>query len=260
MRDDGHMSSNSVVIPQAQPWSQEGGSVGVLLSHGFTGSPASMIPWGKDLAERGYSVSVPRLPGHGTTWQDMNRTTWRDWYGTLDQALTELTERCEHVFVFGLSMGGALALRLAEKRPADVAGLVLVNPAVHLERPELKLIPYLSKVLPAIPGIGNDIAKPGADEYGYDRTPLRALASQLELWADVRANLSKVTAPTLLFHSTDDHVVDPSSSKIIRDGVSSAFYDHIELSRSFHVATLDWDAPFIMESAAQFLADRLAGN
>ncbi|NLC97699.1 MAG: alpha/beta fold hydrolase [Actinomycetales bacterium] len=251
------MSSNSVVIPQAQPWTHEGGSVGILLVHGFTGSPASMVPWGKDLAERGYSVSVPRLPGHGTTWQDMNRTTWRDWYGTADQALTELRERCDQVFVCGLSMGGALALRLAEKRPADVSALVLVNPAVNLDRPELKLIPYLSKVLPAIPGIGNDIAKPDSDEYGYDRTPLRALASQLELWADVRANLSRVTAPVLLFHSTDDHVVDPSSSKIIRDGVSSDVYDHIELSRSFHVATLDWDAPFIMESSAQFIADQL---
>lgn len=258
MRDDGRMSPDSVVIPQAQPWHHEGGRVGVLLSHGFTGSTASMIPWGKHMAELGYTVSVPRLPGHGTTWKDMNRTTWRDWYGTLDQALTELKDSCDQVFVFGLSMGGTLALRLAEKRPEDVSGLVLVNPAVNLERPELKIIPYLSKVLPAIPGIANDIAKPGGNEYGYDRTPLRALASQLELWSDVRANLDKVTAPVLLFHSTDDHVVDASSSKIIREGVSSQVYDHIELSRSFHVATLDWDAPFIMESSSQFLADLLA--
>lgn len=252
------MSSPSVVIPEAQPWHHKGGSVGVLLSHGFTGSPASMIPWGKDLAERGYTVSVPRLPGHGTTWRDMNKTTWRDWYGTLDQELNMLKEQCETVFVFGLSMGGSLALRLAQQRPTDVAGLVLVNPAVALARPELKLIPFLSAFVPAIPGIGNDIAKPGMDEYGYDRTPLKALASQLELWSDVRSNLPKVTAPILLFHSMDDHVVDSSSSTIIADGVSSAIYEHIDLTRSYHVATLDWDAPFIMESTAQFLSDRLA--
>lgn len=254
------MSADSVVIPQAQPWHHTGGPVGVLLSHGFTGSPASMVPWGKDLAERGYTVSVPRLPGHGTTWQDMNRTTWRDWYATVDQELTQLKDQCEQVFVFGLSMGGTLALRLAEKRPEDVAGLVLVNPAVTLKRPELKLIPFLSKFVPSIPGIGNDIAKPDMDEYGYDRTPLKALASQLELWADVRANLSKVTAPLLLFRSDEDHVVDATSAPIIRDGISSTVFDEINLNRSFHVATLDWDAPFIMESAAQFVSDQLSAR
>lgn len=260
MRNDGHMSSPSAVLPQARPWHHEGGSVGILLSHGFTGSPASMVPWGKDLASRGYTVAVPRLPGHGTTWQDMNKTTWHDWYGTLDQELNALRETCDQVFVVGLSMGGALALRLAEQRPDDVTGLILVNPAVNLDRLDIKFVPFLAKVLPAIPGIGNDIAKPGVDEHGYDKTPLKALASQLELWRDVRLNLRKVTAPILFFHSTDDHVVDASSAKIIRDGVSSTYYDHIELSRSYHVATIDWDAPFIMESSAQFIHDRLANS
>lgn len=216
-----------------------------------------MIPWGHDLAARGYTVSVPRLPGHGTTWQEMNRTSWQDWYGELDQELTALRETCDQVFVAGLSMGGALALRLAAQRPDDVAGLILVNPAVNLERRDLKLVPFLSRFIPSLGGIGNDIAKPGVDEHGYKRTPLRALASQLELWKDVRANLHRVKAPLLFFHSADDHVVDASSREIIRSAVSSDWVDVVQLSRSYHVATLDWDAPFIMESSAQFIADRI---
>lgn len=251
------MTAEIAVNPHAQPWYSSGGRTGVLLSHGFTGSPASMIPWGKDLAARGHTVAVPRLPGHGTAWQDMNTTVWQDWYGALDQELTALRETCDRVVVIGLSMGGALALRLAEQRPDDVAALVLVNPAVHLRRLDLKAVPLLSKFIPSLSGVANDIAKPDVDEHGYDRTPLKALASQLQLWADVRANLRRVTAPLLLFHSVDDHVVDASSRDMIRAGVSSQVADVIELHRSFHVATLDWDAPFIMESSAQFIADHV---
>lgn len=243
----------------AEPFSSDGGPVGVLLSHGFTGSPASMTPWGRDLAERGFTVRVPRLPGHGTTWQEMNRTRWQDWYGEVDQALTELRARCEHVAVAGLSMGGCLALRLAEQRPDDVDALVLVNPAIALRRFDLKLVPVLQHVLPSMPGIGNDIAKPGADEVGYDKTPLRALASQLQMWKDVRAGLGRVTAPVRLFRSEDDHVVDDWSQQLILDGVSSTVTDLVTLRDSFHVATLDHDAPLIFDSSAAFIEQHTRG-
>ena len=83
------------VMPGAEPFSRDDGTLGVLLSHGFTGSPASMKPWGQYLADRGYTVRVPRLPGHGTRWQDLNAVGWDDWYGELDRSLSELRERCE---------------------------------------------------------------------------------------------------------------------------------------------------------------------
>lgn len=237
----------------AGPFSSDGGPVGVLLIHGFTGSPASMAPWGHDLAERGLTVRVPRLPGHGTTWQQMNRTRWQDWYGEVDQALTELRERCEHVAVAGLSMGGCLALRLAQQRPGDVDALVLVNPAVALRRFDLKLVPALQHLLPSMPGIGNDIARPGADEVAYDKTPLRALASQLHLWKDVRAGLDRVVAPVQLFRSEQDHVVDDWSQHLILEGVSSTVTELVTLADSFHVATLDHDAPRIFADSAAFI-------
>src|SRR5690606_8957900 len=95
------------VLPGAESWSHAGAAVGVLLCHGFTGSPQSLRPWGEQLAAAGYSVELPRLPGHGTTWQEMNRTTWQEWYACVDEALTRLRGHCSTTFVAGLSMGGA---------------------------------------------------------------------------------------------------------------------------------------------------------
>lgn len=231
----------------------EGGSTGVLLSHGFTGSPASMVPWGRDLAARGYTVSVPRLPGHGTTWKEMNTTGWENWYGELDTALTALKSNCDQVVVAGLSMGGCLALRLAQVRHDDVDAVVLVNPAIALKNFALRLVPALKYVVPALPGIGNDIKKPGMDERGYDKTPLRALASQLKMWKDVNRDLARVTQPLLLFRSDEDHVVDATSMDLILNGVSSEVADFHALHDSYHVATIDNDAPFIFDTTAEFI-------
>lgn len=250
----------STVMPGAEPFSAQGGRVGVLLSHGFTGSPASMTPWAKHLAERGHTVAVPRLPGHGTTWQEMNRTRWQDWYGELDTALTELRANCDHVVVAGLSMGGCLALRLAEQRPDEVDAVVLVNPAVNVKRFDVKLVPLLQWIVPSMPGIGNDIKLAGQDEVGYDKTPLKALASQLKMWQDVRAGLSKVTQPVLFFRSNDDHVVDETSKDIILSGVSSTVKEFVPLINSFHVATLDNDAPLIFERTDTFIAEHVGAG
>lgn len=251
------MSETLAVVPGAEPFSHDGGPVGVLLSHGFTGSPASITPWARHLAERGHTVRVPRLPGHGTRWQDLNRTRWDDWLGTVDASLSELRERCDQVVVGGLSMGGALALRLAELRPDDVDALVVVNPAIGVRNWQLKLVPTLQWVVPAMPGIGNDIKKPGADEVGYAKTPLKALGSQVRGWRQVVADLDKITAPLLLFRSTEDHVVDETSLGLIRAAVSSEVAEYVTLDDSYHVATLDHDAPRIFERSAEFIAEHV---
>lgn len=250
-------SSPSPVRPDAEAWSADGGPLGVLLSHGFTGSPASMRPWGEHLAAQGHTVRVPRLPGHGTTWQEMNRTTWQDWYGEVEAALDDLRSRCDRVVVAGLSMGGCLALRLAQQRPADVAAVVLVNPAIASRRKDLLLVPVLQYVLPSMPAIGGDIKKPGVSEYAYDRTPLKALASMTQMWRDVRANLSAVEAPLLFFRSEEDHVVDSRTLELVLPGVSSDIAEHIALTDSYHVATLDHDAELIAATTDDFLVRHL---
>lgn len=225
----------------------------MLLCHGFTGAPAGMRPWAEHLAEAGYSVRLPRLPGHGTTWQECNRTRWTDWYDCARTEFEDLADGCESVFVFGLSMGGTLALRLAQELGDAVAGLALVNPSVLTKRPEARLLPLLARVLPSVKGLGGDIAKPGVSELAYDRTPVRALASLAELWKIVRQDLPTVTQPLLLFSSVVDHIVEPVNSDVIADEVRSADLTRVPLHDSYHVATLDHDAPLIFERSVEFI-------
>jgi carboxylesterase len=243
----------------AVPTGSGGLRIGVLLLHGFTGSPASMVPWGRRLAEDGYAVAVPRLPGHGTTWRDLNRTTFTDWHAEAERALEKLQANCDRVVVGGLSMGGALALRLAADHGRGVAGLVLVNPAVNIDRWDVKLLPVLRHLVPSFPGITDDIAKEGVTEHGYDRTPLHAAHSMLGGFKRLREDLPQVTQPLLLLRSKVDNVVDPSSARIITSRVSSRDLVEVVLEDSYHVATLDHDADTIERRSVEFI-ERVAGT
>src|SRR4051794_31546126 len=218
----------------AQPELTGGRRIGVLLSHGFTGQPASMTPWGQALAALGYAVEVPRLPGHGATWQELNTLTWADWYGELVRNFDALRAENDAVVVGGLSMGGALVLRLAADRGDQVAGVVVVNPAVATKRLDVKLLPVLKHVVKSFPGIANDIKKPGVEEHGYTRTPLKAIHSLIQAWPLLAADLPKVTAPILYFRSTVDHVVDEASEPIITGSVSSTDVTVVRLEDSYH--------------------------
>lgn len=242
------------VRQHAAPFAGGDGPVGVLLCHGFSGSPWSLRGWAEHLVAEGYRVSVPLLPGHGTTWQELNTKRWPEWYAAVEAEFFALQESCDQVFAGGLSMGGALALRLAEHHPA-VSGLLLVNPSVGTSERIYLVLPLLSRVLRWWPGITDDIAKPGVSEFGYARAPLRAGASVQELWADVRAGLARVTQPILLFRSVNDHVVDPTSARLLHRLASSAQITERPLHRSFHVATLDYEAEDIFRESTAFVRE-----
>lgn len=239
------------LLPGAEPYSHDGGAVGVLLVHGFTGCPQSLRPWAEHVAEAGFSVSLPRLPGHGTTLADMTLTRWDDWLAEADRAYIELAARCSSVIVGGLSMGGSLALRLAQLHP-EIKGLVLVNPAVLIQSPLLPLLPVLKYVMSSLPGVGNDIKKPGVTEQAYGKVPLKPLASMIAGWKTVNQNLSAVTMPVLVLHSTDDHVVPASSTAAVLAGISSIDVIEMSLADSYHVATLDNDAKVIFDESVAF--------
>ena len=240
----------------AQPFHTGTGNIGVLFCHGFTGSPWSMLEWAQTTADAGYRVALPRLPGHGTSWQEMNTSTWRDWYACVDREYRLLQDQCERVFVAGLSMGGSLALRLAEKHP-DVAGLVLVNPAVAA-KPNSWLAPALQWFIGSVPAVGEDIAAPGVSEHAYSRTPVKATASMMQMWTDVRACLDLVTCPVLVFRSAQDHVVPRASTRFILGHVSSADITEQVLTRSYHVATMDYDKQTIFDESLKFFAAHTA--
>lgn len=241
------------VLPGAEPYSADGSDVGVLLVHGFTGSPQALRPWAEHLAAQGHTVRVPRLPGHGTTWQDMNRTRWEDWYAAADREFRELHERCAHVFVGGLSMGGGIALALAQNHGPRVSGLMLVNPAVLFKDWRVRFVPLIMNFVGGLEAVANDIKKEGVTELAYSHTPLKAGYSQLVAWKNLTRDLPEVTQPVLLLRSAEDHVIPAESSAMVLSRISSQDVTEIVLHDSYHVATLDNDAPRIFEEAAAFI-------
>jgi carboxylesterase len=241
------------LLAGAEPFAVDGGPVGVVLSHGFTGMPASMLPWAQQLAAAGYSVRLPLLPGHGSTWQETNRSRWNDWYRTIEDAHAELAARCDIVFACGLSMGGTLVTRLAEQHPDAVAGLILVNPSYGTERFDARFARYIGWAVRSRPGIGSDIKKPDTVEPALGRTPVRAFASLQQLWKVTRADLGRITAPILLFRSREDHVVEPLSARLLQAGATATTVHEILLEDSYHVATLDNDAPAIFDGSVEFI-------
>jgi carboxylesterase len=241
------------VLPGAEPYAADGGGVGVVVSHGFTATPRSVLPWAEHLAAAGYTVRLPRLPGHGTSWQDANRSTWRDWYGEIRRAYDELALRCDAVFAVGLSMGGTLTLRLAEQVPLQ--GVVVVNPSLATERFDARFARYVGWLVSSRPGFGSDIKKPHEPTLGYDRTPVRAFASLQRLWRVTLADLHRVTAPVLMFRSVEDHVVEPLSGRLLQRGATSTTVREVLLENSYHVATMDHDAPLIFAGTVDFIGE-----
>ncbi|MHB1596086.1 MAG: alpha/beta hydrolase [Streptosporangiaceae bacterium] len=241
------------VLPGAEPYLHRGGPTGVLLCHGFTGCPQSLRPWAEYLAGAGLTVSLPRLPGHGTTWQELARTRWEDWYAEIERAYDELRADTDEIFVTGLSMGACLALRLAELRETDVSGLVLVNPSLTADTKLFWLAPVLKLFVPSLKAIGSDIKKTGVTELAYERTPVRAASTLPALWRLTNRNLSQVTAPVLVYRSAVDHVVGPASLEILRRDLPESQLEIRACPDSYHVATLDNDAGEIFAGSLDFV-------
>lgn len=241
----------AAVQPGAESFAADGGPVGVLVLHGFTGSPRTVRPWAEHLAAAGLTVRVPRLPGHGTTWQDLATTGWEDWYKAAGQAFADLSGRCEQVFVAGISLGACLAFRLAETQGTKVSGLVAVNPSLAPDTRLFLLAPVLKHVIPSLPGIAGDIKKPDASEGGYSRVPVKAAASLPALWKLTARHLAEVTQPLLVFRSTVDHVVGQASMQVLTGALPAA--EVVPLADSYHVATLDNDAPAIFDGTLAFI-------
>ncbi len=245
--------SDGGVLPGAEPVDLPGGPVGALLCHGFTGTTQSMRPWAEHLAAAGLTVSAPRLPGHGTRWQDMNRTRFSDWYGELERSFDDLRARCESVFVMGLSMGGTLSLRLAEQRAAEVAGVVVVNASLASERKDVKLAPYSPRSCrrcPASPATSRSRASPSW------RTTRCRCARWSRCRRRGRSSCGTCTGSPRRCSSTAARSTTSSSRSA--GGCCSRAWSHgtVEervLEDSYHVATLDNDAPEIFAGSLDFV-------
>jgi carboxylesterase len=253
-----------------EPFSFGSGTRGVLLVHGFTGTPFEMRLLGEELAEHGYAVEGPRLAGHCGTTRDLARTTWHDWYRSADDAFTRLRARVGSdgkMAVCGLSMGGLLALELARQHAGELGALGVLSAPLWLA-PEAEALIALTARTPlvrklALPKIaGSDIRDPEMKRQnniaqGRSGMPLPALRSLAELGARLRdddaALLRQVQVPTLLAHAERDHTVPFACMDAIAHRLGAPVARKLILRESFHVITLDVERAKVFAAVVEHL-------
>jgi carboxylesterase len=249
-------ASTADVIAGCEAWSHvAGSSVGVLVVHGFTGTPASVRGIAEAMAVAGYDVELPRLPGHGTSIEDMLTTAWDAWSGEVSRAVERLTSRVSHVVAVGQSMGGTLVLRAALDHPG-IGALVCINPPTRVRDAETMamLDDLLEDGISVAPGDGSDIADPDAYDVAYAGTPIAPLKSLfLDGVAPIADRYGEITVPLRLFTSRNDHVVDPADSEYLVAAYGGPV-EHTWLERSYHVATRDYDRDLIVAESSAFVA------
>ncbi|BAL81435.1 alpha/beta hydrolase [Caldisericum exile] len=243
----------SEIWEEGKPFSSIGNKdIGVLVLQGFTGTVGSIIYLAKFLAVQGYHVEAPRLSGHATKWEDLNKVKYSDWLNDVEIAYKKLQERTKNIFVAGLSMGGALTLYMLERHP-EIKGGALINHIVVLNDPKVKLLPILSIFVKSMPAISSDIKDPTVKEPAYDRTPTRGAYEMVKLLNIVQKDLKKITQPLLILKSREDHVVPLENVDYTLNNVSSKDVKVIYLENSYHVATMDYDKDLINNYVKEFI-------
>ena len=244
------------ILKDAEPFAFEGGDVGVVVVHGFTGSTQSMRYLGEGLHRRfGFTVVGPRLPGHGTSPDDMETTGYLDWMGEAEGALRELAKRKSRVFVTGLSMGGTLTLNLAARCPDLVAAIAPVAAAAGILTDAFAGVLAMNPPPTRIPGIGSDIKAPGVQELAYAEVPVPCMREVSVLISLTRDLMHKITCPALVIHSREDHIVPAANAMEIVKTISSDDIRLLWLNNSYHVATLDNDKDLIVDRVGGFFSE-----
>ena len=241
----------------AEPFFYPGSDVGCLLIHGFTASPQEVSGLGRWLAAAGLTVNGVLLAGHGTTPSDLNETTWRDWYASVEAGYWRLAAHCRSVFVLGLSLGGALSLHLAAHRP--VAGVVAMAAPLEVGEPLLPLASTIGRVMPTLPKSSkSDWFDPEAAgrRVAYDRYPLLAAAQLANFLRHLRDDLADVRVPALLIHSYQDRRVPPSNMPLIYDMLGSEDKRMVWIDGSNHILTDDAQREQVWRLCREFVVAR----
>lgn len=242
------------------PFRFEGGPVGCLLVHGFSGSPPEMRPMGEYLAERGLTVMGVRLAGHGTSPEEMAQTTWRDWVASAEAGLQELRERCSTVFAAGLSMGGLIVLHLAAHYP--LAGVIALAPPAYIADWRFRFLPVARYFIRwVVPNIPSDLTDPCAEQRisAYDRLPVRCVASLGELLRLVRRELPQVRVPVLLMQGEKDLHIPADSARILYDELGTAEKEIVWWPNSGHCLTVDSEREAVWARTYEFIVAHARG-
>ncbi|MFB5662400.1 alpha/beta hydrolase [Alteribacillus sp. HJP-4] len=241
------------IIKGAEPYFHHGNDIGILISHGFIGTPQSVLELACLFAEGGFTVYAPLLSGHGTDPEDLRKTSHKEWLEDIEEAYIYLQKRCKRIFVVGQSMGGTLTLALASKYK-NISGIVLINPAID--------IPFMEEMIKKstetyITDDKPDIKKEGVHEITYSRIPLISVSELVTLTNIVNKFLPHVRCPAQIFHSVIDHVVPPDNASYIYRCIQSQHKSLQSLPNSYHVATMDHDLPMIAEDSLLFIKRHL---
>jgi carboxylesterase len=249
------------LLKRACPGASTPASPGCLLVHGFTGTPQEMRFLGHSLHAGGYTVSAVRLAGHCTSVDELERTTWHDWYASARAGVEELQRDTPRMVAVGQSMGALLALKLAVEYPHVIAGVVLLSPALVLSNPWVHRIgPALPLLLPLFwrsPRVGKgerDVAdrQARAESPGYREVPLQALHQLLVLQKQVRSILPQVRQPALIVHSRQDHTCPLRNVTILQRGLGGPVRP-VFLDNSFHVVSIDVDKQRVAAEVMAFV-------
>lgn len=241
------------VVVGAEDYEAPGGPYGVLVVHGHTSNPSSIRELAQRCAAQGFRVSAPRLPGHGTSVEELEITGWSDWTQRAHEALHILESSCDKVALVGLSLGGAICIHLAA-RHRQVTAVVIINPVVEHPGRDVddEIAALVASGVQRLDSPGSDIKREGAPVTSYEQTPLTSLVSLLDALDSVSDDLTNVVAPTLLFSSREDHTVRVSNGdRVVRD--LGGPVERVWLENSYHVATLDNDQELVESMTVEFL-------
>lgn len=237
------------------PWRLGQGRRGVLLLHGFAGTPPELRRLGEHLAARGWLCEAPAMAGHGTTPEEFAHVTWRQWAASAQDALAALADECDSVCIAGQSMGGSMALHLAARNPSISAVAALASP-IWIRDWRLRLLPVLHHVVRwHTPSDDVDLFDQSAIEelWSYGRRPTSAILEFTRFIGAVGNELAAVRAPVLLMHGGRDRTIDPRNmDDIAARLVCSAAVETVLLPRSGHAVSVDVDRETVNDRVAEW--------
>ncbi len=252
-----------VLQADPSPFFLQGGLVGVLLLHGFTGTPREMWPLGTYLHERGLTVSAPLLPGHGATLAEMNRVNWRDWVSGVEVAYAHLKQTTTRWFLGGFSMGSLLTLWMAAHHD-DIAGIALYAPALRIADWRLNLTPLFRPFIRSYPQSGeSDLHDLEAARWmgGFSRYPVGAAAELWHLHRHVLRDVSYVRTPALVVYAEGDRSIHPSSGpETVRRLSQQTSVETLVLRDSGHAVVADREWETVAEATYRFVQRHAEGT